>query len=198
MIKNHIKQSFFDSLELSKRYFTEELFETVAAASELIAKQIKAGRKILVAGNGGSSCDSMHFAEELTGRYRKDRRALPAVSLTDPAYLTCVANDFGFANVFSRGVEALGKEGDIFIGISTSGNSENIVRAVDKARKMNIFTITLLGKDGGKLKGKGDFEFIVPGFTSDRIQEIHITVLHIIIEGTERILFPENYEDQKK
>jgi D-sedoheptulose 7-phosphate isomerase len=195
MIKNHIKQSFLDALDLAQNYFDDKLFATVTEVSELIARQLEAGNKILTAGNGGSSCDAMHFAEELTGRYRNNRKALPAIALTDPSYLTCVANDFGFDNVFSRGVEAFGKTGDVFIGISTSGNSENIIRAIEKADELGMFTIAFLGKDGGKLKGVANYEFVVPGITSDRIQEIHMTILHIIIEGMERILFPENYKE---
>jgi D-sedoheptulose 7-phosphate isomerase len=195
MIKNHIKQSFLDALDLAQNYFDDKLFVTVTEVSELIARQLEAGNKILTAGNGGSSCDAMHFAEELTGRYRNNRKALPAIALTDPSYLTCVANDFGFDNVFSRGVEAFGKTGDVFIGISTSGNSENIIRAIEKADELGMFTIAFLGKDGGKLKGVANYEFVVPGITSDRIQEIHMTILHIIIEGMERILFPENYKE---
>lgn len=151
------------------------------------------GGKVLIAGNGGSNCDALHFAEEFTGRFRGNRRALPAIAISDSSHITCVGNDFGFDYIFSRGVEAYGKEGDMFIGISTSGNSENILKAVQIAKDMGIKTVGLLGKDGGKLKGMCEYEFVIPGLTSDRIQEIHMMILHIVIEGVERIMFPENY-----
>ena len=148
---------------------------------------------MLICGNGGSNCDALHFAEEFTGRFRGNRRALPAISLSDSSHITCVGNDFGFDEIFARGVEAYGREGDLFVGLSTSGNSANVIRAVEEAKKLGMTTCVLLGKDGGTLKGMCDYEFIIPGKTSDRIQEIHMMILHIIIEGVERIMFPENY-----
>ncbi|MGL5279972.1 MAG: D-sedoheptulose 7-phosphate isomerase [Cetobacterium sp.] len=166
--------------------------ETEKVAKDL-ANVFQLGNKVLICGNGGSNCDALHFAEEFTGRFRKDRRALPAISLSDSSHITCVGNDYGFDYIFSRGVEAYGKEGDMFIGISTSGNSANVIKAVEAAKKMGLKTCVLLGKDGGKLKGMCDYEFIIPGNTSDRIQEIHMMILHIIIEGVEKIMFPENY-----
>lgn len=166
--------------------------ETAKVAIDL-ASVFQLGNKVLICGNGGSNCDALHFAEEFTGRFRKDRRALPAISLSDSSHITCVGNDYGFDYIFSRGVEAYGKEGDMFIGISTSGNSANVIKAVEVAKKMGLKTCVLLGKDGGKLKGMCDYEFIIPGDTSDRIQEIHMMILHIIIEGVEKIMFPENY-----
>lgn len=166
--------------------------ETEKVAKDL-ANIFQLGNKVLICGNGGSNCDALHFAEEFTGRFRKDRRALPAISLSDSSHITCVGNDYGFDYIFSRGVEAYGKEGDMFIGISTSGNSANVIKAVEIAKKMGLKTCALLGKDGGKLKGMCDYEFIIPGNTSDRIQEIHMMILHIIIEGVEKIMFPENY-----
>jgi len=166
--------------------------ETEKVAKDL-ANIFQLGNKVLICGNGGSNCDALHFAEEFTGRFRQDRRALPAISLSDSSHITCVGNDYGFDYIFSRGVEAYGKEGDMFIGISTSGNSANIIKAVEIAKKMGLKTCVLLGKDGGKLKGMCDYEFIIPGNTSDRIQEIHMMILHIIIEGVEKIMFPENY-----
>ena len=147
----------------------------------------------MICGNGGSNCDALHFAEEFTGRFRKERRPLPAIAISDSSHITCVGNDYGFDYIFSKGVEAYGKAGDMFIGISTSGNSGNVIKAVEAAKNMGIKTVALLGKDGGKLKGMCDYEFIIPGETSDRIQEIHMMILHIIIEGVERIMFPENY-----
>lgn len=170
----------------------EEKKETEKVAKDL-ANIFQLGNKVLICGNGGSNCDALHFAEEFTGRFRKDRKALPAISLSDSSHITCVGNDYGFDYIFSRGVEAYGKEGDMFIGISTSGNSANVIKAVETAKKMGLKTCVLLGKNGGKLKGTCDYEFIIPGNTSDRIQEIHMMILHIIIEGVEKIMFPENY-----
>ncbi|MGL5123859.1 MAG: D-sedoheptulose 7-phosphate isomerase [Fusobacteriaceae bacterium] len=158
-----------------------------------LAKIFENGAKVLICGNGGSNCDALHFAEEFTGRFRKNRKALPALALSDSSHITCVGNDYGFNYIFSRGVEAYGKPEDMFIGISTSGNSQNIIEAVKAAQKIGMKTFVLLGKDGGKLKGICDYEFIIDGETSDRIQEIHMTILHIIIEGVEKIMFPENY-----
>lgn len=171
----------------------EEKEKTTEKIAEELANIFKNGNKVLICGNGGSNCDALHFAEEFTGRFRKERRALPAIALSDSSHITCVGNDYGFDYIFSKGVEAYGKEGDMFIGISTSGNSGNVIKAVEKAKSLGLKTVVLLGKDGGKLKGMCDYEFIIPGETSDRIQEIHMMILHIIIEGVERIMFPENY-----
>lgn len=171
----------------------EEKEKTTEKIAEELADIFKNGNKVLICGNGGSNCDALHFAEEFTGRFRKERRALPAIALSDSSHITCVGNDYGFDYIFSKGVEAYGKEGDMFIGISTSGNSGNVIKAVEKAKSLGLKTVVLLGKDGGKLKGMCDYEFIIPGETSDRIQEIHMMILHIIIEGVERIMFPENY-----
>ena len=166
----------------------EERRETEKVAKEL-ADVFTKGNKVLICGNGGSNCDALHFAEEFTGRFRGDRKALPAIAISDSSHITCVGNDYGFDYIFSRGVEAYGKEGDMFLGISTSGNSPNVIKAIEDAKKLGMKTCVLLGKDGGKLKGMCDYEFIIPGKTSDRIQEIHMMILHIIIEGVERIMF---------
>lgn len=179
---------------LLKNFIEKEEKEKITEkiAHEL-AEIFKAGNKVMICGNGGSNCDALHFAEEFTGRFRKERRALPAIAISDSSHITCVGNDYGFDYIFSKGVEAYGKEGDMLIGISTSGNSGNVIKAMELAKSMGIKTVSLLGKDGGKLKGMCDYEFIIPGETSDRIQEIHMMILHIIIEGVERIMFPENY-----
>lgn len=147
------------------------------------------GGKIISCGNGGSNCDAMHFAEELTGRYRNDRRALGAVAIDNPGHLTCVGNDYGFNYVFSRFVEGVGRAGDVLLGISTSGNSGNIVEAVESAKKAGIKTVVLTGNDGGKLAGLADAEVRVPfhGY-SDRIQEVHIKIIHILIRYIEDAL----------
>ncbi|MGL5963173.1 MAG: D-sedoheptulose 7-phosphate isomerase [Fusobacteriaceae bacterium] len=167
--------------------------QTTEKMAKDLANVFMKGNKVLICGNGGSNCDALHFAEEFTGRFRKNRKALPAISLSDSSHITCVGNDYGFDYIFSRGVEAYGKEGDMLIGISTSGNSINVIKAVEEAKKIGLKTCVLLGKNGGNLKGICDYEFIIPGDTSDRIQEIHMMILHIIIEGVEKIMFPENY-----
>ena len=191
-----LMESYKIELALLQQFIEEEekRGETEKVAKALAETFQKKG-KALICGNGGSNCDAMHFAEEFTGRFRKERPALPAISLSDSSHITCVGNDYGFDYIFSKGVEAFGQEGDVFIGISTSGNSPNVIEAVKAAKERKLKTVALLGKDGGKLKGMCDFEFIIPGETSDRIQEIHMMILHIIIEGVERILFPENYND---
>ena len=189
-----LKKSYFELYELLGKFINDSKnIEITEKAADMIAAAFNAGNKVLICGNGGSNCDAMHFAEEFTGRFRKDRKALPAIAISDSSHITCVGNDYGFDYVFSKGVEAFGKEGDIFIGISTSGNSKNVINALNKAKEQGLKTIGMLGKDGGVLKGKFDYEFIVEGNTSDRIQEVHMAILHIIIEGVERIMFPENY-----
>ena len=186
--------SYKTEYELLKNFIEQEEKErTTEKIAEELAEAFTNGNKVLICGNGGSNCDALHFAEEFTGRFRKERRALPAIAISDSSHITCVGNDYGFDYIFSKGVEAYGKEGDMFIGISTSGNSGNVIKAVEKAKELGMKTVALLGKDGGKLKGMCDYEFIIPGETSDRIQEIHMMILHIIIEGVERIMFPENY-----
>ncbi len=162
----------------------------IEQASQWIGSCFEAGGKVLIAGNGGSLCDAMHFAEELTGQFRGRRRALAAMALTDPAHLSCVANDFGFEEVFSRGVEAFGRPGDVLVLLTTSGNSENILRAAEMGREKGLKTIAFLGKSGGKLQGLCDLEWVVSGFEfSDRIQEAHMAAIHIIIEMVEKKLF---------
>lgn len=158
----------------------------------------RSGNKVLIAGNGGSLCDAAHFAEELTGVFRKPRAALPAIALTEPGHISCVGNDLGFEHIYSRGVEAFGKPGDIFIGLTTSGNSPNIIKAMETAKRMELKTISFLGKGGGSLKGVADLELLIEGFqTSDRIQEAHMTAMHIVIEMTENLLFsPSNRQEE--
>jgi len=194
MLKENIRNSYLTAFETVKAFVeNEENIEKTEKISQELALAYKNGKKSLIAGNGGSNCDAMHFAEEFTGRFRKDRRALPSISISDSSHITCVGNDYGFDFIFAKGVEAFGQEGDFFFGISTSGNSKNVIEAVKMAKKKNLKTVALLGKYGGKLKGECDYEFIIPGETSDRIQEVHMMILHIIIEGVERVLFPENY-----
>lgn len=151
------------------------------------------GGRLFTCGNGGSHCDAMHFAEEFTGRYRKDRRPLGALALGDPSHVTCVSNDYGFEHIFSRQVEGLARKGDVLVGLSTSGNSANVIRAFETAKAMGITTVGLLGRDGGKLAGMADLAIVIPATTSDRIQEMHIKIIHTVIETVERALFPQNY-----
>lgn len=167
----------------------------IDAFVDLLETTFRNGNKVYSAGNGGSHCDAMHFAEEWTGRYRKDRKPLPALALSDPSHLSCVSNDYGFEHVFERMVDAFGVAGDVFVGITTSGNSPNILLAAETARKKGMKVVGLLGKDGGKMKLLCDIPIVVPGATTDRIQELHIKVIHIAIECTERRLFPELYND---
>lgn len=156
--------------------------EAIERAAQLIVAAIKKGNKVISCGNGGSHCDAMHFAEELSGRYRENRRALPAIAISDPSHITCTGNDFGFDFIFSRFVEGLGDPGDVLLGISTSGNSANIIKAVEAAKAKGMKTIVLSGKDGGKLRGMTDIEICVEhtGY-ADRIQEVHIKVIHIMM-----------------
>ena len=159
-----------------------KLIETIAEMAHLMSQVIENGGKIITCGNGGSHCDAMHFAEELTGRYRSDRKSLPAIAISDAAHLTCVGNDYGFDAIFSRFIEGMGNNGDVLLAISTSGNSMNIVNAVKAAKEKNMKTIVLTGKDGGKLADMADRLLIVPHFGfADRIQEIHIKIIHIMI-----------------
>ena len=158
------------------------------AVSTAMADALRGGSKLLAVGNGGSCCDAMHFCEELTGRFRADRQPLAAIACTDPGHLTCVANDYGYDDVFARWVRALGRPGDAIVLLSTSGNSANIVRASQAAAEIGITRVALLGKSGGALAGTCEHEWIVPGATADRIQEIHMLILHTLIEGIERRL----------
>lgn len=163
--------------------------ELIEKGIEMMVESIRAGGKIISAGNGGSMCDAMHFAEELTGRYRLNRPALPAISICDPCHITCVGNDYGFDYVFSRFLEGAGFKNDVFLGISTSGNSRNIIEACRVCREKGIKSICLLGKDGGQLKDLCDLAIIVPheGY-ADRVQEIHTMIIHIFIRGMENLL----------
>jgi D-sedoheptulose 7-phosphate isomerase len=171
----------------------EQNLSAIEASVNALISAFKSGNKVFSCGNGGSMCDAMHFAEELTGRFRKDRPSLPAISISDPAHLSCVSNDFGYEYVFSRFISGWGQKGDILLAISTSGNSKNVILAAQEARKKGMKTIGLLGKDGGVLKDLVDYPIIVDSKVTDRIQEIHIKIIHIFIEGVERSLFPQNY-----
>ena len=172
-----------DAIELKRRFFDAELDHVLAQADDM-AERLRRGGRILVAGNGGSAADAQHLAAELSGRYLKERRALAGIALTtDTSALTAIGNDYGFDFVFSRQVEALGRPGDLFIGISTSGNSPNILKAVESAKELGMRTLGLLGRDGGKLKGMVDDALIVPSSVTARIQEVHQMVYHFWCEA---------------
>ncbi|MEX1024986.1 MAG: SIS domain-containing protein [Planctomycetota bacterium] len=190
-----IRASFDEARDVLAAFqSSEECLAGVARFAELSLAALTSGNKLMSCGNGGSMCDAMHFAEEWTGRFRGDRRALPAIAFSDPSQLTCIANDFGFDQVFARSVEAYGKAGDVLVSMSTSGNSPNVVNAVRTAQSLGIKTVGLLGKGGGELRELVDVPIVVPlATTSDRIQEIHIKILHIAIEAVERTLFPAQY-----
>lgn len=183
MYQTQILQEFVESAAVLNKFMNkQENIEKIQQAALLLAKSFKAGHKVLSCGNGGSHCDAMHFAEELTGRYRENRPGYPAIAISDVSHLSCVANDFGFDYVFSRYVEAVGQAGDVLLAISTSGNSKNILNAIDAAKEKGMYVIALTGKDGGKMAGLADVEIRVPHFGyADRIQEVHIKVIHILM-----------------
>jgi len=160
---------------------------SIANAGELMVKSLREGGKIISCGNGGSMCDAMHFAEELTGRYRDDRPSIPAISISDPSHISCVGNDYGFEFIFSRFLEGVGNSGDVLLAISTSGNSKNVLRAAETARRKGVKVIGLTGKDGGKLAELCDVEIRAPRSEyADRVQEIHIKVIHSLIDYIEQ------------
>ena len=170
------------------------LLGRLGSVPAILADALRAGNKILACGNGGSSADAMHFAEELTGRFRASRPALAALACTDAGHITCTANDYGWDAVFARWVEALGRKGDVLVALSTSGNSANIVRALGAARERGVTTIALLGGDGGQVAkhALADHPFVLPGTGSDRVQELHMLVLHTWVEQVERQLFGQS------
>lgn len=179
IIKGELNQA---AQTLSNFLQSADALSNVEAAAAKMVASIQSGNKIVSCGNGGSYCDAMHFAEELSGRFRGDRKALPAISISDASHITCVGNDYGFEFVFSRFVEAIGNKGDVLLAISTSGNSANVINAAKAAREKGMTVVALSGKDGGKLAALADINIIVPhdGF-ADRIQEVHIKVIHILI-----------------
>lgn len=189
-MKQIITQSLKDAQKALDSFLADpETVSTIAEIAESICESFLSKGKVIIFGNGGSMCDAMHFAEELTGRFRQDRPALPAIAISDPSHITCVANDFGFEEIFARAVSAYAAPQDIVIGISTSGNSANVIRGIEEAQKIGCKTFALLGQSGGKLKDVCDFEIIAPGETSDRIQEIHMIILHILVQSIEHNLF---------
>ena len=190
-----IRHSFLEAQDCLKTFLSEESnLEKVEAFVDLLTSTFQNDGRVYSAGNGGSHCDAMHFAEEWTGRYRKDREPVPAMAFSDVSHITCTSNDYGFEHIFERMVQAFGRKGDVFLAITTSGNSANLILAAEAAKAKGMKVVGLLGKGGGKIKDLCDIAIVVPGSTSDRIQELHIKIIHIAIECTERKLFPHLYE----
>ena len=185
---NRIKQHFEEAHNVLAQFLSNEKnFEAIEKAGQLMVDSIKAEGKILSCGNGGSMCDAMHFAEELTGKYRNDRPAIAAISISDASHIACVGNDYGYDFVFSRYLEAVGRKGDVLLAISSSGNSVNVIKAMEVAKKKGIKIVGLTGKDGGKMASLCDVEIRAPHSQyADRAQEIHIKVIHSLIDFIER------------
>jgi D-sedoheptulose 7-phosphate isomerase len=185
---NEIKAHFKEAHEVLSAFLSNENnFQAIESAGQLMVQAINHGKKIISCGNGGSMCDAMHFAEELTGRYRDNRKALAAISISDPSHISCVGNDYGYEFIFSRYLEALGNEGDVLLGISTSGNSGNVLNAIRVAKEKGMKVVGLTGKDGGKMSGLCDVEIRAPHSKyADRAQEIHIKCIHSLIDYIER------------
>lgn len=190
------KNAFVDAQKTLTQFLENpEQIEKCGQFSSLLVETFQRGGNVFSCGNGGSHCDAMHFAEEWTGRYRKNRRPLGALALGDASHVTCVSNDYGFDHIFARQLAGLGRKGDLLVGLSTSGNSRNVILAFEEAKKMGISTVALLGRDGGSLRALAELAIVIPAQTSDRIQEMHIKIIHTVIETAERVIFPENYRD---
>ena len=190
MDESSVKTHFLEAQQTLESFLSNENnFQLIFNAANTIATAFQNGGKIISAGKGGSHCDAMHFAEELTGRYKNNRKALPAIAISDASHLSCVGNDYGYEFVFSRYLEALGNKGDIFLGISTSGNSKNIINAIEVAKSKGMLVIGLTGKDGGKIGPMCDIEIRAPHSEfADRAQEIHIKVIHALIDTIEKLM----------
>jgi len=166
----------------------------IGDAGDALVNAFRQGKRVFSCGNGGSMCDAMHFAEELSGRYRLNRKALPAASISDPSHISCVGNDYGYEAIFSRYLEAHAGQGDVLLAISTSGSSKNILAAVNAAKALGVTVVALTGRPGSVIGELADIDVCTPGGQyADRVQELHIKVIHILIESVERELFPENY-----
>ena len=186
-----IRSDFEEAREVLTAFLNnDENWQLLEKSIALMCSSINSGGKIISCGNGGSMCDAMHFAEELSGRFREHRKALPAIAISDPSHITCVANDYGFDAIFSRFIEAHGKPGDLLLAISTSGNSPNVLEGIKKAKEQQMKVVGLTGKDGGKMAELCDVEIRAPHSEyADRAQEIHIKVIHAFIQGIEQSLF---------
>jgi D-sedoheptulose 7-phosphate isomerase len=187
MTNPRILAHFEEALQTLKRFMEDgEQMDRIHQAATAMVNTIQQGGKIMSCGNGGSHCDAMHFAEELTGRYRNNRPGIAAIAISDVSHISCVGNDYGYDQVFSRFVEAVGKSGDVLLAISTSGNSANVIKAIESAKAMGITTIGLTGKDGGKMSALLDLEIRAPHTAfADRAQEIHIKIIHALIDSIE-------------
>ncbi|MFN5442961.1 MAG: D-sedoheptulose 7-phosphate isomerase [Crocinitomicaceae bacterium] len=182
-----VASHFIEAGKVLVQFSTEENFSKIESAGTILVEAVNNGKKIYACGNGGSMCDAMHFAEELTGRYRGNRKAIPAMAIADQSHISCVSNDYGYEFVFSRFLEAFGDAGDVLLAISTSGNSLNVLNAIDVARSKGVKVIGLTGKDGGKMKELCDVEIRAPySVFADRAQEIHIKVIHSLIDYIEK------------
>lgn len=183
MYINTIRDELNQAIDVLANFVAnDDNLKKIQQAAILIADSFKQGGKVLSCGNGGSHCDAMHFAEELTGRFRDNRPSYPAIAISDVSHISCVGNDYGFDYIFSRYIEGVGQKGDVLLGISTSGNSANVLKAIEAAKQKGMKIITLTGKDGGKMNGLADVDIRVPHFGyADRVQEIHIKVIHILI-----------------
>ncbi|MEG1970878.1 MAG: D-sedoheptulose 7-phosphate isomerase [Burkholderiaceae bacterium] len=192
----HVAATLAESAAALERLRADEAtLARIAAAGDLLAATFKAGGKVLSCGNGGSMCDAMHFAEELTGRFRDDRPGYAAIAISDPSHLSCVGNDYGYEQVFARYVQAVGRAGDVLLAITTSGGSKNVVAAARAAKAAGIKVIALTGRDQTAITELADIAIVTPAGTyADRVQELHIKVIHILIELTERALAPQNYK----
>ncbi len=190
MSKNDIKNNFLEAKQLLDQFLLEDNnMVKIADAGNLMVQSLSQGGKIISCGNGGSMCDAMHFAEELTGRFRENRKAIPALSISDPSHISCVGNDYGFDEIFSRYIDAIGNTGDVLLAISTSGNSKNVLKAVESAKKKQMKVVALTGKDGGALASICEVEIRAPfSKYADRAQEIHIKVIHSLIHYIEQNL----------
>ena len=190
-MKDIIQQSLRESQDVLAQFLADaSKLDAIEKAADCLVEALQQGKKILSCGNGGSHCDAMHFAEELSGRYRENRPALAAMAISDPSHITCVSNDYGYNYIYSRFIEGLGNQGDVLVGISTSGQSANIIEAVKAAKQKGMKVVLLTGKDGGALAGMGAIEIRVDHFGfADRIQEIHIKVIHILIQLIEAKIF---------
>ncbi|NRA10456.1 MAG: D-sedoheptulose 7-phosphate isomerase [Crocinitomicaceae bacterium] len=182
MSENQIADQFSEALEILQIFNNSKNITKITSAGDIMANSLKNGGKIISCGNGGSMCDAMHFAEELTGRFRDDRPSIPALSISDPGHITCVGNDYGFDSIFSRYIEGVGKSGDVLLAISTSGNSKNIINAINAAKEKGMLVVGLTGKTGGEMASLCDVEIRAPHSEyADRAQEIHIKVIHSLI-----------------
>jgi D-sedoheptulose 7-phosphate isomerase len=192
---SHIRNSLEEARSALDNFIADEhALRNIERAAELLVESFENKGKAFSCGNGGSMCDAMHFAEELTGRYRKNRPGIAAISISDASHISCVANDFGYDHIFSRYIESHGREGDVLLAFSTSGKSPNVIKAAEAAKALGVKVIALTGKPGSLLEGLADVCICAPGGDfADRVQELHIKVVHILIELVERRLAPENY-----